>query len=46
MIVEPTEDETSVLWKAVEQVYRFGLGSVAGGELFNAVWKTDRIIHR
>ena len=34
MTVEETKDEeSSVMWKAVEQVYRFGLGAVAGGEL-------------
>ena len=32
MILEPKEDEVSVAWKAVEQFYRFGVGSVAGGE--------------
>ena len=26
------ETDQSVLWKALEQVYRFGLGSVAGGK--------------
>ena len=34
MIVEEAKDEeSSVMWKAVEQVYRFGLGAVAGGKL-------------
>jgi len=43
MIVEPTEDETSVLWKAVEQVYRFGLGSVAGAAGATAVYPIDLV---
>ena len=30
--VTTDEEETSVFWKAIEQVYRFGLGAVAGGE--------------
>lgn len=33
LVEKPKEDEISVLWKAVEQVYRFGLGSIAGGVL-------------
>ena len=33
MITKPKDEEGSVLWKAVELVYRFGLGSVAGGKL-------------
>ena len=37
MIVEPKEEKGSILWKTVEQVYRFGLGSVAGGEWFVVV---------
>ena len=32
MIVEPKEDRGSLFWKTVEQFYRFGVGSVAGGE--------------
>lgn len=32
MIVEPKEDKGSLLWKTVEQFYRFGVGSIAGGE--------------
>ena len=29
--MEPQEEEVSTFWRAVEQFYRFGLGSVAGG---------------
>ena len=36
MIVEPKEDKGSLLWKTVEQFYRFGVGSIAGGE-FNTI---------
>jgi len=32
MIVEPKEDKGSVFWKTIEQFYRFGVGSIAGGE--------------
>ena len=32
MIAEPKEDRGSLFWKTVEQFYRFGVGSVAGGE--------------
>ena len=35
LVMEPKEEEISVLWKGVEQVYRFGLGSVAGGEIID-----------
>lgn len=31
MTLEPTEEDISVAWKAVEQLYRFGIGSIAGG---------------
>ena len=42
MIVEPREEEGSVFWKAVEQFYRFGVGSVAGGEFcFNSIKDVD-----
>ena len=34
MIVEPKEDRSSALWKTIEQFYRFGVGSIAGGEFF------------
>ena len=37
LLMEPKEEEISILWKAAEQVYRFGLGSIAGGELVDAL---------
>ncbi|RMX49414.1 hypothetical protein pdam_00015314 [Pocillopora damicornis] len=43
MITKPKDEEGSVLWKAVEQVYRFGLGSVAGAAGATAVYPIDLV---
>ncbi|XP_068738183.1 electrogenic aspartate/glutamate antiporter SLC25A13, mitochondrial-like isoform X1 [Montipora capricornis] len=43
LLMEPKEEEISILWKAVEQVYRFGLGSIAGAAGATAVYPIDLV---
>lgn len=43
MIVEPKEDKGSLLWKTVEQFYRFGVGSIAGAAGATAVYPIDLV---
>lgn len=43
MIIKPKDEEVSGLWIAVEQVYRFGLGSIAGAAGATAVYPIDLV---
>lgn len=37
MVQEPEEHQVSILWAGLHQVYRFALGSIAGGNIKSSV---------
>ncbi|KAK2561991.1 Calcium-binding mitochondrial carrier protein Aralar1 [Acropora cervicornis] len=43
LVEKPKEEEISSLWKVVEQVYRFGVGAVAGAAGATAVYPIDLV---